>query len=352
MTALILLEIGRCLKKPLAGISAGLLYAISPHGLFWSLTIMSETLFAFMLSLSLLLWTRYILSDRIRWLYLCGGILGLSAWVRPIGIYLVLIWTVYTIIVLMKASGLRNALGRASVLLIGAVLVVTPWMARNWVSYQRLEFAGVSSRTFYTFNLAQVIASGEGISRSEATHYIESETNLIRETFRVVIRYPKAFFQQQAAGTLRVLFDIESGVWAQLLGMGEFQGRSFGIYGLLAQGQIGQGLSRAWHLLVDSNSSPLLILGILSILYTLLLYLLAAAIVLKHGSQTTAWVVVLTLLTLGNLFLTPGAAGQARFRIPGEPLLAMLAGLGIVALRMRFVGNQNYAGERVEIDGV
>jgi hypothetical protein len=43
-------------------------------------------------------------------------------------------------------------------------------------------------------------------------------------------------------------------------------------------------------------------------------------------------VFVLAIITSATLILVPMAAGQARFRVPAEPFLALIAGYGLVAL--------------------
>jgi len=333
LTALALVGIGRELKARAAGMAAALLYSLSPNSLLWSLTLMSETLFALLLVLALLAWARYIRTDRQGWLAVCGSLLGLSAWVRPIGLYLVLAVLLVTLWKGYRAGQRRLLAGQAALLLTGTLLAVLPWFVRNQLDHGRFEFASVSSRTWYNFNLAQVIASGEGITRNEATLYIESDAGLLRETLRVFRAYPVQFIRQQVAGIGRTLFGVESGVWAQLLGYGDYQGRSFGVLGSTLQGHFGEAFERALDVLRDTENAPLVGLTALAMAYSLSLYALAAlGIFHARRMPLASWMGVLLLLMLAYLFLTPGAAGQARFRIPGEPLLGMLAGIGLVGL--------------------
>jgi hypothetical protein len=79
---------------------------------------------------------------------------------------------------------------------------------------------------------------------------------------------------------------------------------------------------------------------IYGILYTVGVYILAAAatlVPLRSKAQTgrDKLATALILLTTVYLLLAPAGAGQARFRIAAEPLLALLAGMGAAHLLQR-----------------
>jgi hypothetical protein len=45
--------------------------------------------------------------------------------------------------------------------------------------------------------------------------------------------------------------------------------------------------------------------------------------------------IILGIITIAYLVMSPGAAGEARFRVPVEPILALMAGFSI----MRVLGH-------------
>jgi hypothetical protein len=60
--------------------------------------------------------------------------------------------------------------------------------------------------------------------------------------------------------------------------------------------------------------------------------MLAALMRSRRWPGAVRAVAILALLTAAYIILSPGAAGQARFRVSAEPLLALLAGLAWVTV--------------------
>ena len=176
----------------------------------------------------------------------------------------------------------------------------------------------------------------EGISRDEATLLVESKTNLFIEALRIFRLYPQEFIREQSAGILRVAFGIESGVWSRILIKEDQRGQSFGILNLMIKTQFREAISRIRSLLSDPMSRSLLLLGVWGIGYTVMLYPLSIVGVTATKSMlvSLAWVSIITIV---YLTVIPGAAGQARFRIPSEPLLALMAGFGLDSLGLRLL---------------
>jgi hypothetical protein len=120
-------------------------------------------------------------------------------------------------------------------------------------------------------------------------------------------------------------------VWARQLGYGLQQQGGFGLTSALGRG----GLSEALLVLQKSLGEPgsLLLLGltIAGVLHVLVLYASAAGLIVagERMEGVTASVLVLSVVTIVYMLLAPGAAGQARFRIPVEPLLALTGGFGL-----------------------
>jgi hypothetical protein len=196
-----------------------------------------------------------------------------------------------------------------------------------------LTFSNVSARTFYSFNVAQVLAEVEGISRDDAATRLSVSRDPQGESLALIRRYPALFVTAQVQGILRSTFGVESGVWARLLGMPLDRQGSLGILGTLLSGDI-RGASEAF---ADAARQPdwaaILTLSIAGLGFTLAEYGLALGIVFPR--RRSPWLLLLLSLSVAFLLVSPGAAGQARFRIAAEPLLAVLAALGWVGWRSR-----------------
>lgn len=331
LACLVLVRIGSIAGAPEAGRIGAYVYALSPNAAMWSLTIMSESLFALLLTLALWTWLRSRSGAGIARMAGTGAILGLAAIVRPIGLSLIGVWAVVDGWSAWATAGRRKALARLLAVAGGFVLVIAPWVVRNWITYGDAEFSRIPWKAFVRFNLAYVLAEVEGIDRNDAAVQLEGRVNSWPDVWAFVQAHPVEFVDQQLRGIFRSTVGIESGAWARVVGLDlESQG-SFGILNALAGGGIAQAWREAGELL-RSGRGALLVLGLLAVTHTLGSYLAAARLGVASESfrGETRAVIVGLVLTTAYLLIAPGAAGQARFRVAAEPYLALLAGMGAV----------------------
>jgi 4-amino-4-deoxy-L-arabinose transferase-like glycosyltransferase len=324
--------VGR-LEGPAAGALAGWAYALSPNAGLWSLTVMSETLFAALLALACLLWIRSDGARRIRWALAAGLALGAATMVRPIGLVLIPLWALLTYLRFRVRDGRQTALRLGAAVLVGAGLWVGPWSLRNLLVRGEFTFSNVSARTFYSFNVAQVLAEVEGISRDDAATRLAVGQDPQGESLALIRQYPALFVRAQVQGILRSTLGVESGVWARLLGLPIDRQGSLGVLGTLLSGDV-RGASEAFaEVARQPDWAAILALSIAGLGFTLAEYGLALGSL--FAGRRRPWLLLLLLLSVAVLLVSPGAAGQARFRIPAEPFLAVLAAMGWVGWRSR-----------------
>ena len=125
IAALVVL-LGGTLGAARPALAAGWIYALLPTAALWALTVMSETLFTALLLLACLVCMISIRGPRL-WLgVLAGLLLGLAAFVRPIGLGLVPVWALLACLALRRSCGWK--LGLSMSLAIAAV--------RRWSYYR------------------------------------------------------------------------------------------------------------------------------------------------------------------------------------------------------------------------
>jgi hypothetical protein len=188
--------------------------------------------------------------------------------------------------------------------------------------------------TFVRFNLAYVVAEAEGISRDEAASRLSVTVDSWDDALDIVERYPGIFLRQQMNGIRRSLIGVESGVWARQLGYDIERQGSFEILPAILAASPVEALDRLRTLLDDRETMWLTSLMLLAVAHLGVLYILGGAglvsVLRKPSLRRADWVLV--ALSAVFLLVVPGAAGQARFRIPAEPFLALLGGAGLNAL--------------------
>jgi hypothetical protein len=334
VTAILLLWIGDRLGSRCAGMAAAWLYLLSPSASLWSLTVMSESLFAFLVVLALAFLVLGMVEGRsVGWI-LAGVILAVAALVRPIGLPLVGLWLLVGLAARSPAGARTPARTGVGLFLAGAVFAIAPWVIRNWSVTGVPVFAEVPTNTLVRFNLAYVVADAEGITRDEAASRLADEVDTWGEAVAVIRRYPTVFLSQQAQGILRSLIGVESGVWARQFGYGLERQGSLEVLSTLFHGGPLKAFERVQVLLLDSQTAVLTGLSVLAIAHAGSFYLLGllGIVAVIRGSRTARLIYLLAGLSAAFMLVSPGAAGQARFRIPAEPYLALFAGAGLCLL--------------------
>jgi len=332
--AIALWSIGARLGDARAGMAAAWLYALSPSAALWSLTIMSESLFAFLLVAALAVWVFALTGGAPIHGLFAGMLLAAAALVRPIGLPLVILWAGLGLTARSSSDKPGSNRLRTGLFVAGALVLLAPWVIRNWSVTGKPALAEVAGDTLVRFNLAYVVAEAEGISRDEAASRLAATVVSWDDGLAIVRRYPVIFLRQQWQGIRRSLTGVESGVWARQFGYDLERQGSLEVLSILLAGEPQRALDRLRALLDDPETALLTSLVILAVVYTVALYFLALAglvSVLRRDGIVRATYVVVSLSIL-LLVVVPGAAGQARFRIPVEPFLALLAGAGCSAL--------------------
>lgn len=331
LTALMLVAVGRRLAGKPAGLIAGWLYALSLNASLWSLTVMTETIFAAGLVISLWLWMRAVDDWGPAAFFASGFFLGLATMFRNIGLLIFPLWVFLSFWFYLRRRSFAEGFKAGMALLLGVLVLVVPWMTRNYLVRGEFTFTEQSADTFYAFNIARVLAAVEGTSRGEAAVQISQLPDPFSFTVDLLSDHPRIFLQEQAEGILRSMFGVSTGAWARVFGFPlETQG-SLNIFGSFISGKLDEAYRQATALARSPDTAILLMLTILGILHSVTMYVMSLGLLLD-GQQN--WMALsLVIGTVMILLLTPGAVGQARFRIPAEPFLALCAGAGWVGLR-------------------
>ena len=325
------------LANPGAAQTAGWLYALSPAAALWALTVMSETLFAAFLVASSLAWMTALRRRSAAWGWACGILLGISALVRPLGLVLVPLWCLVTMIGVSRLGQSRWAARLGLAIGLGAIVVTVPWAVRNLIVHGHLTFSGVAGRTFYNFNIAQVKATAEHTTRDVAASQIGASGSEFRDSLNVITDYPFTFLYEQAKGVFRTTLGLEAGSWARLLGYPEALRGGLGVVSTFLAGDITGSLLKVKGLLSSPETAPILGLAAVAEAHSFILYALLL-VLLAYGRERVGGIVGVGLgLSVALLMLVPAAAGQARFRIPAEPFLALFAASGWQVLRTKLI---------------
>lgn len=320
---LAVLRLGHRVAGANAGLVGAWILALSPNLAVWSLTVMSEVLFAALLvlaSAALFGWSERSLTSRA---VASGLLLGVAAYVRPIALLLLPAWLLCLVPMAWRWTARRGALRASLAFLLAAVVIVAPWVARNFVVHGEVAFSTVGAKTLVNFNLAEVLADAHGVTRNEAAAMIEDGRSPPVLALQLLRVHPVRFIKTQSFGVVRTMIGTDIGAWGNVLGWDDWTG-----LGLLSALFGSQGLDVSGRSASTWESSLRYGLWGLSMLHAGVFLALAALGVMAWPAPRARLVFWLPLVTVALLALTPGASGQARFRVPMEPYLALFAGVG------------------------
>ncbi len=161
----------------------------------------------------------------------------------------------------------------------------------------------------------QLQATDPGVCPKETSKY-----------WGIILANPATYARLHAAGTVPVLIGTNFDRWLQYFGQ-EYSlpdlWRPFFVGGPAAVGKL---------ILAELLKSPWaigLMLGLT--VFQLVLYLLAltgAMAAIRGASSESSWMALVVLATIAVLVLVPGQGGHERFRVPVQPMLAILISYG------------------------
>lgn len=158
--ALVIIELGATLVSRAAGLAAGALFAIEPHAIFYSNTLLTDVPFTLCFLTSALLVLRGNSASSIGWYLGAGLLLGYAILIRPVGQFLLLPFALIILVSLWREP--VKALRGIAVVSLALLVVVGPWLARNYTVYGHVALSDKGGQHLLTSVAAYVVAAREG----------------------------------------------------------------------------------------------------------------------------------------------------------------------------------------------
>jgi 4-amino-4-deoxy-L-arabinose transferase-like glycosyltransferase len=324
----LLYQIGLELGSKRAGQAASIIYMLNPNAAFWSAILLTETLTSFWLVLALWTLVRFWNTRQSRWLMGSGLSLGLGALTRPIVYPLIITWLMMLaalwILSRSKLVITTETLKNLVVFALSGLLLGMLWQVRNYSVHGQFTLSPIGRSTFQNFMVAKAIAEMRGITRDQAVAEIAVAPDPFGYSLNFIKEHPAAFLKTQVRGLLRALLGAEYGTWADVLA-----GQKIQTTGILSNLDFSSVLNQL------QVGNRWLWAGIYALVFDIIMYGLGLSalwrIVWRYRKDLAFNLTLITMVTLAYILISPGPAGESRFRVPVDPYLAMLAGLAFFA---------------------
>lgn len=317
-----------------------LVFAIEPTRLFLSSSFLSDAVYGCLFLLSLVLLEKGIRESRVFFIALSGLTLGASILVRPIGIFLPLIYIGY---LLLCGRFSKQSIVGAIALGATCIAIIFPWMVRNHADFNSWNISSVGNANLMIYNAPTFLlyhpdVRGQAIlntfqqeqsalPRNDALSL--SRSNVFTNTFLDIIHGHEAsygvfhlvktipFFVTDGLRDIVRLFNVDVGTMPNI-STALLRGNIDLVFQYLRSG----GLAVA-----------LLVLGSGFWIVTTLLYIYAVGDVLWKRLYTFAFILAIFVLYFA---LLTGPVSNARYRLPVEGMLLVAAAYACVKLKERY----------------
>lgn len=167
-TSLLIFKMGERLLGTWAGLAAGLLYLVNPSTLFYSLTVMSDVLFTFLIVLSVYLLLFRTAATHSFPVLVSGVLLGLATLVRPVGVFLPVVFIVGYFFLQRNTAGTRQKLYHMGIFVAAFCLVLAPWIIRNRLGSGVWGLSSVGNYNLFYYNVPLFLTykTGHGLRQS------------------------------------------------------------------------------------------------------------------------------------------------------------------------------------------
>ncbi len=300
------------------------LSALDPLLLIYTVNVLTEELYAFLIALLVLFLLKLLKRRNFPLLILGSLVLGIQAYVRPIGVFLPF--------VVFICFGFMRRFKEGVILFLIAMLFIGGWVYRNYTETGALDFSSIAGANMLFYRAAYVLQFETGRSwleiRRELEKELSSKTEGMVDAQRLVVA--------RKMGLKIILSHPLSAIRAGFSGMiGTLAGPG-GAYYLKAFGlaKRGSGLLNKLHELGLMDFIKLLfkrrrvvfLINLAFGFYFLFVYIFSFLGFWKRKRDPRTW--LLAIFILYFLIMSAGPESYSRFRVPFEIILLVLCGMG------------------------
>ena len=353
VSCVLLISVARQMVGEKAAIAAACFYAIDPFLISLSCTLLSDTLFVFLLVLGMSFVGRLKnenqgLAKSAAIVAMVSAIWGVAALTRPIAQFTPLLLVPFWFLV----SKPRRAVLLSSISLAVFVLVLTPWLLRNQNVFNHARLSTSSDYNMLALYIAPMILADKGGNALDvkAGLFREAEKKMEQDGFKpeslnemdrcvyyraIAIKYisenPLAFTKTYIRGLAHTMLSLGTSFVATQLGI-EAERINIKLYTSPA------------HLVsdfIENKGFAMIVIGGVLALFLAVSYACAGfGVFLIWGDCNRPLVLLALSIALYFLILT-GSGGLSRFRLPMIPFYAPFCGVGATWL-LRWCASRSF----------
>jgi len=328
---------------------AGAIVAFDIPSIVYSNSLLTETIFTFLLTLSILFFVLYFKeAERVSPLLISGALMGLSILCRPISAFLPL----FIILLIFTFSKIPKVylFKRAALYLILCFLVVSPWLVRNQFVFGTPILSTIGYNNILHYRAAGVYAVKQGIPILESQDILSKKaisefrgdretdpvkykkfeakvgTSIILENLPTYIRNHIHSIFNMLFKPLRSTIDLQLGLSKKGTSLMDWSEKNSS--------------SRISRLLRSTSGLTITLVFIQLILIVLLWVSGISGVIISIVKKEYLISSIILLLIAYFCIMSGGPEAYARFRVPIVPFLAIAASVGMIEAFERLKRNR------------
>lgn len=322
-----------------AGPLAATFQAITPVAVAASCRMLSDSLYALLLTGAIALLVAHFRGGKWKWLLAAAATMAAACYVRPIGVATA---AVAGVVVLFGCRSIRRAGAFAAVV----AVCLAPWVVRNAIAADYYGFSSFAGDSMYRFSAAEVIARRDGTDPASERRRLDAkvaaadlaDTPGARSRYRS--RQAMQIIGRDLGGHLAIHLKGAAAFWLPgATDVLEVAGATVGQRGTLAVLHAHGPVAAAKHYFADSPWAIVpaaVMIGVFAVkMFGVVVCVLSRArprAPAPVGGSASAWLLVLIVLISA---LAGGPASTPRFRVAVAPLLSVAAAVGWLRLSAR-----------------
>ncbi len=332
LLVLVTFRLATMLAGARAGALAAAFQAITPVAVAASCRVLSDSLYALLLTGAVALLVAHFRSDKWKWLLAGAVAMAAACYVRPVGVAMA---AIAAAVILCRSRCVLRAGAFAAVV----AVCLAPWVVRNATE---ADFAGLSSfagDSMYRFSAAEVIARRDGTTPDAERRRLDAKVALADlPTPGARSRYRRqqamAIIGDDWGGYLAIHATGSLAFWLPgATDVLEVSGGSVGQRGTLAVLHNEGPIAAVRHYFADMPWA-IVPAALLAAIFAVKMFGVAVCVVSRGrlGMSASAW---LMLMMVACSAMAGGPAATPRFRVAVAPLLSVAAAVGWLRLSAR-----------------
>lgn len=321
---------------------SALIIAIDVPSIVMNTLVMTETLFTFLLIISVYALIRYLRSRTVRDLILLAICCGITILCRPIGFFLPVFFAFF--IFLKGRNEFKKTVVHLVILSLISFLTISPWLIRNKIVFDHYFLSVIREHDMQNYQAAAIYAElnnrtlpeSQSILRWKTFKEFKGDANkqpyeyakhIEKESMKIAFENPIILLKNHAVQFMhfflkpcRAYIDIQLGNW----GAG---------YNTIPKDY------PIFKYLFEHNSKLTITIVFFQLLVLLIIYLsIIASVIYFKRKDGLFYFFILALLIFCFANLTLPYVTESRFRVPVMPYIAILSACGICFLKEKFSG--------------